>query len=709
MEKKIQQNNKENEREKPNKRKKESLDKENPKEKNLLDFEEYLNILLRSVNEENENDPTEKYNKISLDGNEELKEEKNEDEANKNKKNFNRKSSKNSSNKVKARRSKKPKEKCDWNRLDDIRLIEHIEKFSHDWKKISQIMGKPEHVLKTRFERRLNPRLKFTKFTPEEDAIIIRKYKIFGSSWNNISKYLPNRSSIMIKNRFYSNLKKRINEDCMIPIKNNSIYSNSNSNVRNESINNTIIMNVSNSQNVNDLNISNFNVNNNNNSSNSYIISPSNYISNSNQNLYENNKFYYNNNNNLFNFLSAFNSNSNYNAYNNINNNINDIINNSNYNQIQKYFPNTGFFNNNIINNSFNFDNIFRETNKFRNNIEANNNNNNNTNFNENSFINENNYYSNFIENNKNSIDLNNSSQSKKIFDYSEIHEEKIDININEINNNLENFAFENKEKNSNNIINNDMYDKNNLSFKDKFTNKNFDNNKFNQKKLNKIPLIKKSRNDIDKPFSIFTTTNSNADCIIKKLNDISSFNLSNNDSNNMNFKNMNNESYLLKKNGSQNENDDISPKGLSYHYFRKNSDEDKKVFNNIKHDNNKSEHEKNKMELDEINIFSNLNQNNNLFDLDNEQNNDSLYTVSCHNHCGTSTKSEIFNCETISNSNSLFEKEINVNEFSNSNANNDFIKYNNNMQNSISNLNKSGFENYSSTAEEGIYFFNYF
>ena len=74
-------------------------------------------------------------------------------------------------------------------------------------------MQKPKSVIKSRYEKRLNPRLKFTKFTPEEDALIINLYKIYGSTWNNISKYLPNRSSIMIKNRFYSNLKKKINEE----------------------------------------------------------------------------------------------------------------------------------------------------------------------------------------------------------------------------------------------------------------------------------------------------------------------------------------------------------------------------------------------------------------------------------------------------------------------------------------------------------------
>jgi len=71
-------------------------------------------------------------------------------------------------------------------------------------------MNKPEDLIKQRYEKRLDPKLKFTKLTPEEDNTIINLYKIYGSTWNYISKFFPNRTSIMIKNRFYSCLKKKI-------------------------------------------------------------------------------------------------------------------------------------------------------------------------------------------------------------------------------------------------------------------------------------------------------------------------------------------------------------------------------------------------------------------------------------------------------------------------------------------------------------------
>ena len=69
-------------------------------------------------------------------------------------------------------------------------------------------------------------------------------------------------------------------------------------------------------------------------------------------------------------------------------------------------------------------------------------------------------------------------------------------------------------------------------------------------------------------------------------------------------------------------------------------------------------------MEIEEINIFSNLNQNHQMeFNEDNES---SIYTNSCLNHCASSTKSK------DDSMNSFLHKELNVNnEISNNYHNN--------------------------------------
>jgi len=158
------------------------LEDNKDKDKNLVNFDEFLNILLNSEKEDN-------------------------------KKSSNIKKSKKYYNKKNNKKSNLQLDKYQWNRLDDIKLIELTEKYGLDWQRISLIMEKPENLIKSRYEKRLDPNLKFTKFTPEEDSLIISKYKIYGGTWNNISKFLPNRNSIMIKNRFYSNLKKRLNDE----------------------------------------------------------------------------------------------------------------------------------------------------------------------------------------------------------------------------------------------------------------------------------------------------------------------------------------------------------------------------------------------------------------------------------------------------------------------------------------------------------------
>jgi len=116
----------------------------------------------------------------------------------------------NNNKKINEKKIKKSKVKIEWKRLDDIKIIELVEIYNFDWPKIASIMNKPENIIKKRFEKRLDPKLKFSKFTAEEDDLIINLYKIYGSTWNFISKFFPNRSSIMIKNRFYSTLKKSI-------------------------------------------------------------------------------------------------------------------------------------------------------------------------------------------------------------------------------------------------------------------------------------------------------------------------------------------------------------------------------------------------------------------------------------------------------------------------------------------------------------------
>jgi len=97
--------------------------------------------------------------------------------------------------------------------LDDIKLMDLVDIYNFDWSKIASKLKKPKNLIMKRYKKRLDPKLKFSKFTNEEDFLIINLYKIYGGLWNFISKFLPCRNSMMIKNRFYSTLKKRISAE----------------------------------------------------------------------------------------------------------------------------------------------------------------------------------------------------------------------------------------------------------------------------------------------------------------------------------------------------------------------------------------------------------------------------------------------------------------------------------------------------------------
>jgi hypothetical protein len=97
-----------------------------------------------------------------------------------------------------------------WNRNEDISLIELTERLGFKWELlVNSFPNRTAEELRDRYEKKLDPRLKRCKFEKEEDELIIKLYEEYGSQWNEIAKYFKDRSSSMIKNRFYSFLKKK--------------------------------------------------------------------------------------------------------------------------------------------------------------------------------------------------------------------------------------------------------------------------------------------------------------------------------------------------------------------------------------------------------------------------------------------------------------------------------------------------------------------
>jgi len=96
-----------------------------------------------------------------------------------------------------------------WNRSEDIKLMELIEKYGFDWDVLSQQINKPADAIKDRFYKKLDPNLKRSKFSEKEDMLIYKLHNKYGNKWNEISSFFPDRNASMIKNRYYSYIRKK--------------------------------------------------------------------------------------------------------------------------------------------------------------------------------------------------------------------------------------------------------------------------------------------------------------------------------------------------------------------------------------------------------------------------------------------------------------------------------------------------------------------
>ncbi|CAD8196571.1 unnamed protein product [Paramecium pentaurelia] len=93
---------------------------------------------------------------------------------------------------------------------EDQLILQLVSKYRRNWGKIAKFLPeKTSKQIRERFINKLNPQIKFEPFTEEEDHIILKAYQEIGSKWTKIQDLLIGRPENMIKNRFYSYLRQK--------------------------------------------------------------------------------------------------------------------------------------------------------------------------------------------------------------------------------------------------------------------------------------------------------------------------------------------------------------------------------------------------------------------------------------------------------------------------------------------------------------------
>ena len=94
-------------------------------------------------------------------------------------------------------------------REEDLKLISLYKIYGKKWNLIAKGMkNRTGKQVRDRYINSLAPGVNKKKFSLEEDQKILKYFKIFGNSWSTIAKFISGRTGDMIKNRYYSYLKK---------------------------------------------------------------------------------------------------------------------------------------------------------------------------------------------------------------------------------------------------------------------------------------------------------------------------------------------------------------------------------------------------------------------------------------------------------------------------------------------------------------------
>ncbi len=97
-----------------------------------------------------------------------------------------------------------------WTEEEDKLLYEYVKVHGQNWSAISNLLSsRSGKQIRDRYLNTLQPGVNKNKFTEEEDELLLKKYKELGPKWSYIAQFFENRTGDIIKNRFYSSLRKK--------------------------------------------------------------------------------------------------------------------------------------------------------------------------------------------------------------------------------------------------------------------------------------------------------------------------------------------------------------------------------------------------------------------------------------------------------------------------------------------------------------------